>query len=379
MRKKFTFGLLIMTALMLILQGCATGAGGGGDKIKIVVVGPMTEAAAQFGDSMKNGVELAVEEINKNGGLLGKEIEIEVMDDKGNPKEAVTVAQRISQDRDVAGVIGHFTSGATMAASPIYQKAGIPEIAIASTHPEATAAGDYIFRQNVTNTGQGAGIIKWLNEKGKKRIAIMYDNDDYGNEISKISKSTAEDLGMEVVYFGSTSKDQKDFHVMINSAKEGKPDALVVFNLYATSAQIITQAKNNGLDVLTVGSDAIFTPDFIDIAAESSEGVYAATWFHPNTDNQKTQEFLSSYQEKFNADSDSWSPYAYDAMKILGEAIEKAGEVDREKIRDALAKTKDYEGATGTTTFTEERVPDISSKELLFTVVEDNKFKLINE
>lgn len=375
---------MLMSALLLsvsvFLQACGSqSAAGTGDTIKVVVAGPMTGKAAQWGESMKNGVNLAVKEINDSGGILGKKVEVQIEDDKGDPKEAVNVAQRISTSNDVAGVIGHFTSGATMAASPIYQKAGIPEIAVASTHPKATEAGDYIFRVNVTNTGQGSGIIDWVVEKqGKRNIAILYDNDDYGNGIAEIAKKRTEEIRAKVVYEGSiNTTGQQDFYVMLETAKKASPDALVIFSLYAPAAQIVSQADKVGLDVLTVGSDAIFTPDFINIAGQSSEGVYAATWFHSDSQNEGTKKFIETYKQVYKQDSDSWSPYAYDAMMIFAEAIKQAGKVDREAIRDALLKTNNFQGATGATTFTEERVPDPSSKELLFTVVKDGKFQLV--
>ncbi|UOF88870.1 ABC transporter substrate-binding protein [Fodinisporobacter ferrooxydans] len=367
--------LALALSTSLILSAC----GKSNDTIKVVVAGPMTGSSAQFGESMKEGTQMAANEINKKGGLLGKKIELDFEDDKGDPKEAVNIAQRISTDSNVVGIIGHFTSSATMAASPIYQKAGIPEIAVASTTPKATSAGNYIFRVNVTNTAQGAGIIKWLvQEKHKKRLAIFYDNDDYGNGITNDAIKTADRIGAQIVYKGSiTPGVQQDFHVMLDAAKQAKPDALVLFTLYSTGAQIVSEADKMGLHLLTVGSDAIYAPDFIRLAGKSAEGVYVATWFHPDSNYSGTRKFVTDFKKTYNKDTDSWAPYSYDALMIFADAVKKAGKIDRSAIRDTLAKTKNFKGATGVITFNKQRVPDPSSMKLLFTVVKNGKFQLV--
>jgi len=369
-------GLLILFALSLgLLQGCSSDSPG---QTKIALCAPMTGNSAQWGEALKDGVNMAVDEINKAGGVLGKKFVVEFADDKGDPKEAVNVAQKLVTDRDLAAVIGHYFTSCTMAASPVYQKAGIPEIAIASTHPDATKAGEYIFRINVTNTHQGAGIAKWLIEKGKKRIAVIYVNDDYGKGISQIAIETIKELGGDPVYVGTVAPSgEQDFTVLLTNVKNVSPDALALFTFYAAGAQIAIQAKTLGLDMPIVASDAIYSPDFIKIAGPSAEGVQVATWFHPDSDDPGTKAFTQAFQARYNKAADTWSPYAYDAVKVLAEAIKRAGKIDRAAIRDQLAQTKSFKGAVGDTTFTSDRVPDATAKRLLMTVVQGGKFTLI--
>ncbi len=374
--KKVIAVLLFACMLVNVLVGCGSKQE---DTLKIVMAGPLTGNSAQWGEAMKNGVQLAVDQLNDKGGVLGKKVEVSYEDDKGDPKEAVNVAQRIVTNSEYVGVIGHYFTSCTMAASPVYQKAGIPEIAVASTNPAATAAGDYIFRINPTNTHQGAGIVEWLvKEKDKKRIAFIYVNDDYGKGIFDIAKNTAIDLGAEVVFEGTAAPSgEQDFSVLISNIKNSNPDALVILSFYAVGAQILIQANKMGLDVLTVGSDGIYSPDLIKIAGDAAEGLYVATWFHPDNDAPLTVEYLKDYEEKYGEPSDTWAPYAYVATMVLADAIERAGITERSEIRDALKETKQYESPVGTITFDEDRVPDVKDLTLLFVQVTDGEFKLI--
>lgn len=376
--KVISIGILFLFLMLsLFLQGC--GSTGSSNVIKIAVAGPMTGDSAQYGESMKLGVDMAVDEINAKGGILGKNIQVSYEDDKGNPGEAVNVAQRISSDNNTVAVIGHFLTSCTLAASPVYQKVGLPEMAVASTNAAATSAGNYIFRVNVTNTAQGAGIMQWLAKvQDKKRIAILYVNDDYGKGIADQSRETAKELGMDVVYDGAVeSSGEQDYTVPLTSAKAANPDALVIFAYYAACAKMLIQADTLALNVLKVASDAAYAPDLINIAGKSAEGVYVATWFHPDSNEAGTRKFVKAFETKYKKESDSWSPYAYDAMYVIAKGIEKAGKVDRKALRDALAKTKDFNGATGIITFNDQRVPDPSSKTLLFTVIKYGKFELL--
>lgn len=311
---------------------------------------------------------------------LNAEIERLVVyeDDKGDPKEAVNVAQKLATDDSLVAVIGHYFTSCTMAASPVYQKAGIPEIAIASTHPDATEAGEYIFRINVTNTHQGAGIAKYLAEQGKKKIAILYVIDDYGKGISQITEDTVAELGGEVVYTGTVAPSgEQDFTVLLTNVKDSGADALVLLVFYAAGAQIAVQAKALSLDIPIICSDAVYAPDFITVGGEAAEGVYVATWFHPDSPDPGTKKYIEDFKAKYNKVADTWSPYAYDAVKVLAEAIKRAGKVDRSAIRDEIAATKGFQGAVGNTTFSADRVPDVAEKTLLMTVVKDGKFVLL--
>jgi branched-chain amino acid transport system substrate-binding protein len=373
MKRTWIYLLTVITVITFSqsVSGAAT-------PIKIALVAPMTGNAAQWGESLKEGVDLAVEELNNSGGVLGRPLEVVISDHRGNPNEAVAVAQKLITDKDIVATVGHFFTSTTLAAAPVFQRAGVPMVAVAATDPRVPKAGDYIFRVNVTNTLQGSGVIEWLvrNQKAK-RLAILFVNDDYGRGITEVAKDPATKLGAQVVYEASIQPGgEQDFTVLLTSARAAKPDALVLFAFYSAGAQIITQAKRLGLNMTIAGSDGLYSPDLINLASAASEGVYVATWFHPDSDDPQTRQFVEKYTKRWKHTPDTWAPYAYDAVRVLAEAIKRAGNTDKVAIRDQLAVTKDFKGATGVITF-KERAPDPAAKKLLFVVVQGGNFKLL--
>lgn len=371
--QRWTALALLAMILASIVSGCS-GSKTTGGTIKLAMAAPLTGDYANFGLSDIEGMQLAVEEINASGGVLGKKIELVKGDDKGDPKEAVSIAQKFVNDKDIVAVLGHFFSGCTLAAAPIYQKAGIPTLAVASTNPKVPQVGNYIFRINVGDNYQGAQLAEWLyNKKGKKNVAIVYDNNDYGKGVTDAFRGKFQALGGKIVdietYVGGQDK---DFSVIITKIKQAKPEALVIVGYYSDAALFIDQAKRQGLDVLIVGSDSIYSDDFMKIGGKSVEGVYTVGYFHASDPRPKAQEFVKKYKEKYNKIPDAWAPYAYDAVYVMVDAIRRAGTTDRAKVRDALAQTKGFEGASGITTFNENREP--AGKDLIILKVQDGKF-----
>lgn len=376
MSSRRTLSFIIIGFLcMSLITGCQKKS----NEIRIVMAGPLTGSAAQWGESMKQGVTLAVEQWNKKGGVLGKTIVVDFEDDQGDASQAASVAQKIVSSEKYSGVLGHFTTSCSLAAAPTYQKAGLPDIQVASTNPGSTSAGNYIFRVNPTNTAQGSGIVSWALSQGKKNIAIFYVNNDYGAGMYQIAKKAIADNGGNLVYDAAIpAEGQDDFSVLLENVISKKAEVLILLNYYADNAKIVIQSKEAGLDVLLVSSDGAYSADFISIAGEAAEGVHVATWFHPDSDNPLTIEFLNAYKERFGKVADTWAPFAYDAANILITAIKEAGDAENhEAIRNNIAKTKNYSGVTGDTTFNEDRVPDTSEKILLMTIVKDGQFVLI--
>jgi branched-chain amino acid transport system substrate-binding protein len=389
------FKVLVLATILTLASGALAGCGGGRAPkapetapkaaepskapeipatIKLAMAAPLTGDYANFGLSDIEGMQLAVDEINAKGGVLGKKIELIRGDDKGDSKEAVSVAQKFVNDKDLVAVLGHFFSGCSLAAGPIYQKAGIPMLAVASTNPKVPLTGDYVFRINVGDNYQGSQLAEWLyTKKGKKSIAVVYDNNDYGKGVYDAFRGKLEQLGGKIVdtetYVGGQDK---DFSVIITKAKQAKPEALVIAGYYSDAALLVTQAKRLGLDVMTVGSDSIYSDDFTKIGGKAVEGVYTVGYFHASDPRPKAQEFVRKYKEKYNKVPDAWAPYAYDAVYVIADAITRAGSVDRGKVRNALAQTKGFEGASGVTTFNENREP--AGKDLIVLKVKDGSF-----
>lgn len=349
------------------------------EPIIFALVGPMTGPSSEWGEAMRDGATIAVEEINQAGGVLGRKLEFIIEDDKGEPREAVTVAQKIVNNPNVVGVVGNFFSSCTFAAGPIYQQEGVPTLATAATHPDIPKIGDYIFRANPRNTAQGAGIIDFcLEVLGKKNIAILYPADDYGRGMFVSASERAKERGVNVVYQAShKTAGELDFTALLTSVRSAGADVLVLASFYTQAAQIVRQMKLVGFDVPVVGADSLYQPGFIEIGGASAEGVYVATWFHPEGPLPETKLYVETYKARFNKTVNISSPFIYDAVKILAGAIERAGTTDGEAVRDEIAKT-DYMGPTGPVTFNEYGGRNIKDLKGLFVQVVDGKFKLLD-
>ncbi|WHH57928.1 ABC transporter substrate-binding protein [Petroclostridium sp. X23] len=370
----------ILIVNLLGLVGCANqAANSNSNTIKLATAAPMTGDYAQYGQYTKEGLELALEEINKNGGVLGKQIELVYGDDKGDPKEAVSVAQKLINDKNIVGMLGHFFSGATLAAGPIYQSNGIPTLAIASTNPDVPTIGDYIFRINVGDNYQGSQLAKWLYEtKGIKKVAVVYDNNDYGKGVSDVFNKTFKELGGEITTIESyIGGQEKDFSVIVTKIKGSGAEAIMLASYPTEGALIAQQAKNNGLDIPIICTDSIYTEDFIKLGGQAVEGATVVSYFHPSDPRPEVQEFIKKFKDKYGKEPDSWSPYAYDAMYVMVNAIKRAGSSDKKAIQKALSETKDFRGATGLTTFNQDGEPE--GKDLIILTVENGQYVPLSE
>ncbi|WP_312815832.1 ABC transporter substrate-binding protein [Sedimentibacter sp.] len=373
--KKVLISIMVIAAILAAVTGCSTSGSGNKDAetIKIGVASPYTGDYAQFGDYTKDGVELAVEEINKAGGVLGKPIEIVYGDDKGDSKEAVSVAQKFSSDKNIVGIVGHFFSGATLAAGPIYQQNQIPAIAVASTNPDVADIGDFVFRINVGDNYQGSQLAELLKAEGYNKVSVIYDNSDYGKGVSDVFSNKFKEIGGEVVlnetYLGGQDK---DFSIILTKVKNSDTEVIVLVSYYTEASLIIQQAENLGIDVPFYASDSLYTDDFLTLAGDAANGTHVVCYFHESDPSEAAQEFVKKFEAKYNKKVDSWSPYAYDAMHVMADAINRAGTTEGPAIREAIAATTDFQGATGVTNFQGAREP--VGKDLVILVVEDGQY-----
>ena len=371
--KKGLIFIMILAVLISAMTGCSSSVTEDTDTIKIGVASPYTGDYAQFGDYTKDGVELAVEEINKAGGVLGKPIQIVYGDDKGDSKEAVSVAQKFASDKGIVGIIGHFFSGATLAAGPIYQQNEIPTIAVASTNPDVADIGDYVFRINVGDNYQGSQLAQLLKDKGYNKVSVIYDNSDYGKGVSDVFTQSFTEIGGEVLlnesYLGGQDK---DFSLILTKVKNTDTEVIILVSYYTEASLIIQQARNIGIDVPFYASDSLYTDDFLTLAGDAANGTHVVCYFHESDPSEAAQEFVKKFESKYNKKVDSWSPYAYDAMYVMADAINRAGTTDGPAVRDAIAATTDFQGATGVTNFEGAREP--VGKYVVILVVENGQY-----
>ena len=359
------------------LSGCTSGNSGNSASkgpIKIGLAAPLTGASAQDGISIKNGAQIAIDRINADGGIDGRLVELEVMDDKTDPKEAAIVANKLAEDKEIVAVVGHFNSSATLAGAPIYNKAGVVEISPGSSSSAVTDAGDYTFRVITTDAFQGQYLAEWaIVESGFEKIAILYENSDYGKGLSDVVVEKAVELGGTIVVNESyLPGETTDFNAILTNVKTAEPDVIFIGGLYNEAALIAKQAKQQGLDVPFMGVDAIYSDALIELGGEAAEGILLMGFFHESTSNAVAQEFMAAYQEAHGAFPGTYAAYAYDATLVVLEAIKNVG-TDRQAICDYIAAMKDFQGATGINTFDENG--DVL-KDPIKLVIRDGKFEI---
>ncbi len=311
----------------------------------------LTGSEATFGVNSDNGVQLAAEEINKAGGVLGRKIKLVVEDDQSKPGQPSTAVNKLIQSDKVMAVLGEIASSRSLEAAPICQTAKIPMISPGSTNPTVTQTGDYIFRVCFIDPFQGTVMAKFaLDTLHAKKVAILSDvTSDYSKGLAQYFTEYVKGHGGEIVIERSYSgggKD-KDFRAQLTAIKAAQPDAIFVPGYYTEAGLIAKQARILGIKVPLLGGDGWDSPKLSEIGGSALDGCYFSTHFSPADQNPKVQTFVKAYQAKFNALPDGMAPLGYDAMMILADAIKRAGSTDGDKVRDALAAVKDYDAVTG--------------------------------
>ena len=342
--------LLLGFISALALTACA-GASTDSNSNEIVIgeFGSLTGTTATFGISTKNGIDMAVDEINKAGGLLGKKVRIIVEDDQGKPEEAQTVVTKLINKDQVAAILGEVASSRTMAAAPVAQQNGIPMITPSSTNPKVTQIGDYIFRVCFLDSFQGLVIAKFVSNTLKvKDVALLRDiKNDYSVGLGDFFAQNFKSMGGNIVANESYSEGDTDFSAQLTAIKAKNPQAVIVPGYYTEVGLIVRQARNLGLNVPFVGGDGWDSPKLVEIGGAALEGSYYANHLAVSDPDPAIQKFVSEYKSRYSAIPDALAGLAYDAANILFDAIKRANTTDGAKVRDAIASTKDFAGVTG--------------------------------
>ena len=341
--------------------------------IKIGGMGPLTGSAAMYGITVDKGAKLAFEEINANGGVLGKKFEYISLDEKADPIEAVNAYNKLT-DEGVVAILGSVTSKPTLAVAELAAQDGIPMITPTGTQINITDAGPNIFRVCFTDPYQGSTLAKFSKDKlGAKTAAIMVNtSSDYSDGIANAFIKQAEKEGIKVVAKEGYSDGDKDFKAQLTKINSENPDILVVPEYYEFSALIATQAREIGMKSTFVGPDG--WDGIIGALDSSSYSVVDNSYFtnHYSTEdsNEKVQSFLKKYREKYNEEPTAFSALAYDTVYVLKNAIDKAGTTDKAELTKAI-KASDMDGVTGHLTFDENNNP---IKAVTIIKVQDGKY-----
>ncbi|MFR4518699.1 MAG: ABC transporter substrate-binding protein [Fusobacterium sp.] len=351
---------MFVVGAMMLIGGCGkSGEVAKPETIKIGGMAPLTGALAIYGVTTTNGAELAVKEINENGGVLGKKIEYVMLDTKGDSTEAVMAYNKLV-DEKVAGIIGEVTSKPTLAVAEVAVQDNMPLITPTGTQVDITEVGPNIFRVCFTNPYQGKVLAITSKERlGADTVAVMLNNSsDYSDGIAKAFIEESEKLGMKVMGVEGYSDGDKDFRPQLTKLAAMNPDVILIPEYYEQAALIATQAREVGVKSIFVGSDGWdgIAKTLDQSAYAAIENSYFTNHFSMEDQSEKIQDFLKDYREAYKEDPSAFSALGYDAVYMMKSAIEKAGSTDKQKVVDAL-KGIEYDGVTGYLTFDDHNNP----------------------
>jgi branched-chain amino acid transport system substrate-binding protein len=343
---------LNLTAIALCTLGLLAGGPARAEDYLIATATPLTGSCAQDGTSLMNGAMVAADYINAKGGIRGHKIKLISEDDGGDPKQAATLANKLVNNKDVLAVLGHYNSSCTLAGAPIYNRAKVVECSPASSSPAVSNAGPYTCRVEVTDAQQGAFVCKWMvKDRGLKKIAILWENDDYGLGLRQVAEKAIPELGGQVVdvesyYMGET----KDFSSIITKMRGTNPDGIFIGGLYNESALIRKQMADEGWDPPFFGTEGLYSDAYPNLGGQAVEGTYFIGYWFPESPLPMVQEFRKLFQAKFHRDPGGFDANGFDAMLVVAKALELCPNPSRATLRDYLWK-QHVMGVTGDNTF----------------------------
>lgn len=331
-----------------------------GDTVKIGGLAPLTGKVSVYGIAANNGIMLAVEEINANGGINGKQIEYIYYDEKGDSVEAVNAYNKLVQNDKVVALVGDVTSTPTLAVAQIAAQDGIPMITATGTSADITPVGENIFRACFTDPFQGEIMASYAAKKlGAKTAAILYNvADDYSVGLTESFEKTAAELDMEIVAKESYTGGDVDFKSQLTKIASTNADVLFIPVYYEDAALITAQKAEVGITATMLGADGwdgvLGSVDAANVAA--LEGAYFCNHYSPESDDEALQAFIAKYKETYGMDPNAFAALGYDAMYMMAQAMNTAGSEDSQAVIAAMAAIQ-FDGITGSIVFDENRNP----------------------
>ncbi len=345
-------------AVALLITTCAPSPPGH-EGIPLGFYGSLTGSTATFGQSGKNGATLALDEINAAGGVLGVRLALHVEDDRGEPAEAASAVSKLISRDHVVGLLGEAASSRTLAAAPIAQKSEIPMITPSSTNPQVTLVGPYVFRVCFTDDFQGAMLARFaVNDLRAKTALLLTDlRSDYSAGLGRAFRRAFEGLGGRVLGEQRYSEGDTDFSAQLTQMRTTPADVVFVPGYYTDVGLIARQKKALGIPGTLLGGDGWDSPRLTEIGGDALDGAYFGNHYSPQDPDPAVQSFVGSYRRRFGDVPDSVGALAYDAARLMADAIRRAGSTAGPRIREALAATSGFRGVTGVLTFDLERNP----------------------
>jgi len=348
------------------------------ETIRIGEFASLTGKEATYGQTVHKGTLFAIEEANAAGGVLGRKLELITEDNQSKAGESATVVKKLISRDKVVAVLGELTSGRTLEAAPICQTARIPLISPGATNVSVTTKGNYIFRVCFIDDFQGTVMAKFASDSLKlRRIAILSSASSAQSVgLAKYFRERFTATGGTIVAEQKYGEGDKDFRAQLTAIKAAEVEGVFVPGYYAEAALISKQARDLGLTVPLLGIDGWESSELIAIGGAAVEGAYFSTHYSAENQSAGVAAFNARFRARWGHDSDALSALAYDAAMVLVDALKRAGTTESTKLRDALAATKDFAGATGRITFDAQRNP---TKSAVVLTVRNGKFAFLQD
>lgn len=355
------FGLAAMLAFALASMGAAKDAPKAAAPAKAPAIGArigvisiLTGQGSGYGEAITNGFKLARDEINAKGDVR---IELVIEDSSGKQEQALAAAQKLINSAQVVAILGPTLSTEMKVVAPEANASGVPIMGTSTTAVGITQIGRYVFRNSLPESQAiPASVRKAVKKYNIRKVALFYGNDDVFTKSGfDTMKKVAEELKLNIVTIETFQKGQSDYKAQLTKIKGLTPDAVFCSALYEEGAVILSQSRKMGIKVPFVGGNGFNSPKVIEIAKEAAEGLVVATpWFADKND-PKVKSFVARYEKAYGKKPDQFAAQAYDALYIMAEALKKAGKADRDKLRDALAGIRNFDGVLGRFSFDAER------------------------
>ncbi len=340
---KHNIAVLILVALGFGLVGCGRQETTGTSQvIKIAVPVPMTGKYAEYGIDLINAAQMAVDEKNATGGVNGKTVVLVAEDDKGDPKDAVTVAYKIVGNKDIIGIMGNLNSGTTLAASSVYAEAGIPVIMPVPTNPKITQQGfNNLFRVPLTDDKQGGAAYEFLASKvSRNSISVIHNKETYGKGIAEEFVKAMKAEGCPPLLFEGVNAGDQDYRPVVGKLRASGAKGLFFGGGYAEAARLIRQAREQGFEGVIVMGDGCFNTDVAKIAGDAVRNCYIANISPVNAPDARALKFYDDYTARYGKIV-AFAPLGYVSTWILMDAIEKSSELSRSSVVATL-RSPDY-------------------------------------
>ncbi|MFP4890290.1 ABC transporter substrate-binding protein [Paraburkholderia sp. EG304] len=346
------------------------------DPYWVGVTGPLSGQDAQYGEQWRRGFDLALDQINGNGGINGHPLSYQFEDSRSDPRQAVAIAQKFADDKRILLELGDLSSGASMAASPVYQRAGLVQFGFTNSHPDFTKGGDYMWSTAISQAEEQPLLAHYVTKGlGFRKIAVLYLNTDWGRTSKDIFAKAASADGAQVVAAEAYQPNEKDFRATLTRVRSEQPDSIVLISYYSDGAQIVRQARAAGVSTPIAAVGSVYSPKFIDLGGPAVNGVYTESNFFPGDPRPEVQSFVQRYRARYGADPDTFAARAYDAMILSGEVIRRYG-ADRAAVRDGFAKISDVPSVIFGKFRFDPQTRRVAGAKNLELVVKDGKFAL---